>query len=124
MYIRVNDRVRVITGADKDEVGKVLRVVRATGKVVVEGVNRVYKHVRRSTKNPQGGRLSKEMPIPASNVALIDPSTGKPTRVGIRILPDGSKERFSKETGASLGVISPPHPQRAKLAAGAKSKGK
>ena len=64
MWIKTNDSVKVIAGEDRGATGKVLRVDRKAGKLVVEGVNRVYKHVRRSQKNPQGGRLSKEMPVP------------------------------------------------------------
>jgi len=114
MLIRVEDTVVVLTGDDKGKTAKVLKVDRLKGKVVVEGVNRVYKHVRKSQKNPQGGRLSKEMPIDMSNVALVDPTTGKPTRVGVRLLPDGSKERFSKKSGASLGKIAPPRTKKTK----------
>ncbi|MEC8553724.1 MAG: 50S ribosomal protein L24 [Planctomycetota bacterium] len=109
MLIRENDEVLVIAGVDKGSRGKVLRVDREKKRVIVEGVNKVHKHVRRSQKNPQGGRLSKEMPIDASNVMLLDPQTGKRTRVGVRYLPDGSKERFAKGSGASLGVIAPPN---------------
>lgn len=112
--IQVNDIVQVIAGDDKGVRGKVLRVDHATRKVVVEGVNRAYKHVRRSQKNPQGGRLSKEMPIDLSNVMLIDERSGKPTRIGARLLADGSKERYSKKSGASLGQIAPPHKTHAK----------
>ena len=76
------------------------------GKIVVEGVNRVYKHMKRSQKNPQGGRLSKEMPIDVSNVMLVDPKTDKPTRVGVRVLPRmAARERYAKRSGASLGTI-------------------
>ena len=71
MKIKVDDTVQVICGDDRDTRGKVLAVDHASGKVIVEGVNRVYKHVLRSQRNPQGGRLSKEMPIPASNVMVI-----------------------------------------------------
>jgi large subunit ribosomal protein L24 len=106
MHIRVDDIVLVIAGNAKGSRGKVLAVDHRAGKVVVEGVNRVYKHVRRSQKNPQGGRLSKEMPVDVSNVALICPQTDKPTRVGVRVLADGSKERYAKRSGASLGAIS------------------
>ncbi len=113
MLIRVNDTVTVIAGASKGKTGKVLRIDREKNKVVVEGVARVWKHVRRSQKNPQGGRLHKESAIDLSNVALVDPKTGKPTRVGVRFLPDGSKERFAKRSGASLGVISPARPSHA-----------
>ncbi len=108
MLIRVNDIVEVIQGDDKGTRGRVLRVLRREGKVVVEGVNRVYKHVRRTLRNQQGGRLSREMPIDAANIMLICPQTNQPTRVGVRYLPDGSKERYSKRSGASMGQIAPP----------------
>ncbi len=114
MFFRIDDEVEVIAGADKGHRGKILKINRKKNKVVVEGAGRVWKHVRRSQKNPQGGRLNKEMPISASNVMLIDPSTGKPTRVGVRYLEDGSKERFSKKSGNSLGKIAPPRAQYAK----------
>ena len=84
MHIRKDDIVVILAGDDKGKRGKVLRVMRADNKVVVEGINRVYKHLKPSRKNPQGGRLSKEMPVNASNVALIDPQTNTPTRVGTR----------------------------------------
>ncbi len=112
MLIRVEDTVVVLAGDDKGRQAKVLKVDRENGKVLVEGVNRVYKHVRKSQKNPQGGRLSKEMAIDISNVALVDPTTGKPTRVGVRMLPDGSKERYSKKSGTSLGKIAPPRSKK------------
>lgn len=108
MWIRVNDMVEVVAGDDAGLRGKVLSVDRRAGTVIVEGVNRVYKHVRRSQKNPQGGRLSKELPVRASNVMLICPRTNKPTRVGVRYLPDGSKERYSKRSGESMGSVAPP----------------
>ena len=114
MLFRVNDEVEVIAGADKGHRGKILKIDRKKNKVVVEGAGRVWKHVRRSQKNPQGGRLNKEMPISASNVQLIDPSTGKATRVGVRYLDNGSKERFAKKSGASLGQIAPARLQYAK----------
>lgn len=107
MLIREDDEVLVISGVEKGSRGKVLKVDRETGRVLVEGVNQSYKHVRRSSKNPQGGRLSKEMAVAVSNVALLCPQTGKPTRIGVRYLKDGSKERFAKRSGASLGMIAP-----------------
>ncbi len=106
MHIRQDDMVEVIAGEDRGMRGKVLRVIPKNGKVVVEGVNRVYKHMKRSQKNPQGGRLSKEMPVNISNVMLVDPNSDKPTRVGVRVAKDGSRERYSKRSGASLGAIS------------------
>jgi large subunit ribosomal protein L24 len=105
MLIRKGDTVRVVTGDDRGTTGRVLRVIPDRNKLVVEGVNRVYKHMRPSRRNPQGGRLSKEMPIDVSNVMLIDPGTNRPTRVGVRQLPDGSKERYAKRSGASLGRV-------------------
>ena len=107
MLLKVEDEVLVIAGGDKGHRGKVLVVDRKKNKVVVEGAGLVRKHVRKSQKNPAGGRLSKEMPIHASNVMLIDPSDGQPTRIGVRYLDDGSKERYAKKSGKSLGKIAP-----------------
>jgi large subunit ribosomal protein L24 len=106
MHIKKDDIVEVLTGEDKGKRGRVLSVDSEANKVLVEGVNRVYKHMKPSRRNQQGGRLSKEMPMNVSNVALICPQTGKPTRVGLRYLADGSKERYSKRSGASMGRVS------------------
>ncbi len=119
MLIRVDDTVEVIAGDDrgapaKRTRGKVLRVDRKSGKVVVEGVSRVYKHVRRSQKNPQGGRLSIEMPIAISNVLLVCEKCAATTRLGTRFLEDGSKERFCKKCGAGNGQTAPPKARHAK----------
>ena len=114
MLIKVDDTVEVICGKDAGVKGKVLRVDRENGKIVIEGVNRVYKHVRKSQRNPQGGRLSKEMPIDASNVMLVCPQTGERTRVGVRYLDDGSKERYAKKSGASMGQLAPARARYAK----------
>lgn len=116
MHIRVGDTVEVICGDDKGTRGKVMRMLKSEGKLIVEGVNRVYKHMKPSRQNPQGGRLSKEMPVDISNVMVIDPTTNQKTRVGYRYLPDGSKERYAKKSGASMGVISRPRPRYAKKA--------
>lgn len=107
MHIRVGDTVEVIAGNDRGSRGKVLKVSRAKGKLVVEGMNRVFKHMRRSQKNPQGGRLSKEMPIQISNVLLVCSGCGKPSRTGSRSTADGGKERYCKRCSAALGRISP-----------------
>lgn len=109
MYIRKDDTVEVITGDDKGTRGKVLRVLREKNQVVVQGVNRVYRHLKPSRANPQGGRLSVEMPVNASNVMMIDPSTNKPTRVGVRYLNDGSKELFAKKSKARIRLLSKPN---------------
>ena len=75
------------------------------GKVVVEGVNRVYKHVKPNRRNPQGGRLSKEMPIDASNVLLFCPTCHRGVRIGKRYEANGAKERYCKKCGNGLGPI-------------------
>lgn len=116
MYIRKDDTVEVITGDDRGTRGKVLRVLRDKNQVVVEGVNRVYRHLKPSKRNPQGGRLSKEMPVSASNVMLVDPATGKPTRLGVRYLPDGSKELYAKKSGTRIRMLSKANAKYAKKA--------
>jgi large subunit ribosomal protein L24 len=107
MHIKTNDIVIVIAGDDKNTRGKVLRIDHQAGKVVVEGVNRVYKHVRRSQRNPQGGRLNKEMPVQISNVLLICNKCNRGVRTGARFQKDGSKERFCRKCGTTLGAIAP-----------------
>jgi large subunit ribosomal protein L24 len=114
MRIKTNDIVVVLTGDDAGQRGKVLSVDHKAGKVLVEGVNKVYKHVKRSQKNPQGGRLSMEMPVQLSNVALLCQACNKPTRLGARYLEDGSKERFCRKCGAAQGRIAPPRTAYAK----------
>jgi large subunit ribosomal protein L24 len=116
MWIKSNDTVKVISGEDRGTTGKVVRVDLKKGKLVVEGVNRVYKHVRRSQKNPQGGRLSKEMPVQISNVLLVCGACGAAARFGARYLADGSKERYCKKCGASGGTVSPAKARYAKKA--------
>ena len=113
MFLRKDDMVEVIAGDDKGTRGKVLRVLRTKGKVVIEGVNRVYRHLKPSRRNPQGGRLSKEMPVDASNVMFIDPVQNKPTRVGVRYAADGSKELFAKKSKTRIRVLSKPDPKYA-----------
>jgi len=113
MYIRKEDTVEVITGDDKGTRGKVLRVLRSKNQVVVGGVNRVYRHLKPSRQNPQGGRLSKEMPVDASNVMLIDPVKNVPTRVAVRYLPDGSKELYAKKSKARIRLLTKPNPKYA-----------
>ncbi len=114
MRLRTGDLVEVISGDDKGVRGKILRVERKTGKIVVEGVNQVKKHMRRTRKTPQGGVLAKEMPLWASKVMIVCSQCDKPTRLGARHLPDGSKERFCKKCGASLGLIGAPRAKAAK----------
>ena len=114
MKIKVGDMVRVIRGKDRGVTGKVVSVDDGNNKVLVEGVNMVYKHVKPSQRNPQGGRLHKEMPIHASVVMALCPKTNEPTRIGYRYLEDGSKERFARSSGTSMGLVSPPKAAYAK----------
>ncbi len=108
MHIRKGDTVVVVTGDDKGTRGTVLSVNRKSGKLVVEGVNRVLKHVKRGhPKSPQGGRLQTELPINVSNVALIDPSTDKPTRVSVRVNADGSKDLIARKSGTLIRQLAP-----------------
>ncbi len=107
MHIRKGDIVEVVTGDDSGVRGAVLSVDRKNGRLVVEGVNKVYKHVRRGhPKSPQGGRLHKELMIDASNVMLLCPETNKPTRVGVRVTAEGKRELYAKRSGAKLREIS------------------
>ncbi len=99
--IHSEDMVQVICGDDKGKVAKVLRILPDKGKVVVEGVNVVFKHLRRSQKHPQGGRIQKEAPLPASKLLLVDPKSNRPTRIGFRIV-DGRKVRYAKRSGEAI----------------------
>ncbi len=106
MKIKKDDAVQVISGKDKSVTGKVISVDHLKDQVTVEGVNVVLRHVKPSQRNPQGGRLEVAMPIPACKVMALCPKTNKPTRVGFRFLDDGSKERYAKVSGASMGSVS------------------
>ena|SRR5271166_3419457 len=108
MHIKKDDVVQVITGDDAPKTGRVLSVLPEVGKVVVEGINRVYKHLKPSRRNPQGGRLSKEMPIDASNVLLYCANCKRGVRIGRRYLPNGSKERYCRSCDNTLGRLSKP----------------
>ena len=103
-HIKTGDTVVVIAGADKGTTGKVLRVLTDKNRVVVEGVNRVWKHVRPSQRSPQGGRIQKSAPIHVSNVMPLDPSSGKGTRVRFEER-DGRKHRIAVKSGADLGAV-------------------
>ena len=114
MKIKTGDMVTVISGGDKGKNGKVLTVDHQKGTLVVEGVQFTFRHIKPSQKNPEGGRLRKESPIRASKVMALCPSTNKPTRIGYRYLDDGSKERFARISGTSLGEVAPPKAAYAK----------
>ena len=102
MRIRKNDNVRVISGNDKGKEGKVLKVFPGSGKIIVEKVNMTKRHTRASKDLPQGGIIEKEGPVNVSNVMLVCPNTGKPTRIGKDVLSDGSRARVSKKSGEMI----------------------
>ncbi len=104
-HIKKGDMVMVIAGDDRGRTGEVLRVNDDAGKVLVQGVNRVYKHLRPSRQQPQGGRIHKEMPIALSNVLPVDPKTNQATRVRFQLSDDGTKERIAVKSGQSLGTV-------------------
>ncbi|MFZ1988892.1 MAG: 50S ribosomal protein L24 [Alphaproteobacteria bacterium] len=96
--IKKGDRVVVITGRDKGKKGEVVRVIPDENRAIVRGVNLVQRHTRQSTTS-EGGIISKEASINISNIALADPKTDGPTRVGFKTLADGRKVRFAKKSG-------------------------
>lgn len=102
MRIRKNDMVKVMSGNDKGKEGKVLKVFPAEDRIIVEKVNMIKRHTKASKDVPQGGIIEKEGPINASNVMLVCPNTGKPTRIGKDVLSDGSRARVSKKSGEML----------------------
>jgi large subunit ribosomal protein L24 len=111
MSIRKDDIVEVITGDDAGNAtsrttARVLRVLPDKQKVVVEGINRVYRHLKPNRRNAQGGRLSKEMPVAFSNVLLYCSTCQRGVRIGRRYAADGRKERYCKKCGTGLGFLS------------------
>ncbi len=97
--IKKGDRVVVMTGRDKGRTGEVRQVMPTENRALVTGVNLVRRHTKPSAQNAEGGILSKEAPIHLSNLAVVDPKTGKPTRVGFKVLDDGRKVRVAKRSG-------------------------
>lgn len=98
MFIKRNDKVKVIAGKDKGKEGEILKAFPADNRVIVKGVNIIKKHQKPSNENPNGGIVEVEAPINVSNVMLIDPSNNEATRVGFKV-EDGKKVRVSKKTG-------------------------
>ena len=96
LKIKKGDTVKVIAGKDKDKEGKVVSIDRKTGRVIVEGINKITKHEKPSAANQNGGIVQKEAPIDISNVMYVH--KGKPTRIGFK-LENGKKVRFAKSTG-------------------------
>jgi large subunit ribosomal protein L24 len=105
MKLRKGDRVQVLQGKDRGKQGQILRVFPKEGKVIVEGVNTAKRHTKARSATAPGGIIDKDMPLPASSVAVISPGDGQPTRVGYRIDEVGGvrhKVRICKRTGAEL----------------------
>ena len=100
--IRKGDRVQVLAGKDKGRQGEVIRVMPTEGRALVQGVNLVKKHEKPQGMGRPGGIQEKEAGIHLSNLALLDPKSGKPTRVGFKVLEDGQKVRVAKASGEVL----------------------
>ncbi|MBQ2522269.1 MAG: 50S ribosomal protein L24 [Bacteroidales bacterium] len=101
IHIKKGDTVYVNAGNDKGKTGKVLSVIPSKDRAIVEGVNMVSKHTKPNSKQPQGGIVKQEAGIHISNLNLIDPQSGKPTRVGYKTV-DGKKVRFAKKSGEEI----------------------
>lgn len=102
LHIKKGDTVVVIAGNYNGKEGKVLEVIRATDKAIVEGVNMVKKHTKPNAAHPQGGIVEKEAPIHISNLMNKDPKTGKPTRIGRKLNDKGKLVRYSKKSGEEI----------------------
>lgn len=101
MKIKTGDNIVVIAGKERNKTGKIIRVLEKSGRVVVEGLNKVTRHVKK-TAGKKGQKTSFEAPIHASNVMLIDPKTKKASRIGYRITKDGKKERIAKKSNSVI----------------------
>ena len=102
LHIKKNDTVVVLAGEDKGKTGKVLKVLVEKNRALVEGVKMVSKSTKPSAQNPQGGIVKQEAPIHISNLSLVDPKSGKATRVGIKVTEDGKKVRIAKKSGEEI----------------------
>lgn len=102
LHIKKGDTVYVLSGEDRGKQGRVLSVDAAKNRAIVEGVNIVSKSTKPTAKYPQGGIVKMEAPINISNLSLIDPKSGKPTRIGIRVNDKGEKVRYAKKSGEEI----------------------
>ena len=102
LHIKKGDTVYVNSGEDKGKTGKVLKVLVEKDRAIVEGVNMVSKSTKPSAKNPHGGIVKQEASIHVSNLSLIDPKSGKPTRIGRKINENGAKVRYAKKSGEEI----------------------
>ncbi len=105
VHVKKDDLVYVLSGKDRAKTGKVLDVNPKTGRVVVEGVNLVKKHTKPKKMGEVGGIIETEAAIDASNVMLVDPKSGIPTKTGVKVNSDGQRVRYAKNSGTDLGVI-------------------
>jgi large subunit ribosomal protein L24 len=101
--LKVGDLVQVIAGKEYGKQGRITKILSDQDKVIVEGLNMVTRHQRPTPRNQEGGKIKKEAPIHASNVMPVDPATGKPTRVKVRVGEDGKKTRVGK-SGSAINV--------------------
>ena len=102
LHIKKDDTVIVLTGEDKGKTGKVLKVLVEKNRAIVEGINIVSKSAKPSAKNPQGCIVKQEAPVHISNLSLIDPKSGKPTRISVKKTDDGKKVRIAKKSGEEI----------------------
>ena len=102
LHIKKDDTVIVLTGEDKGKTGKVLKVLVEKNRAIVEGITIVSKSAKPSAKNPQGGIVKQEAPVHISNLSLIDPKSGKPTRISVKKTDDGKKVRIAKKSGEEI----------------------
>jgi large subunit ribosomal protein L24 len=102
IHIKKGDTVFVNAGESKGQQGRVLEVIRKDERAIVEGINLVSKHTKPNAKSPQGGIVKKEASVHMSNLMLVDPATGKPTRIGRKSTDNGSLVRYSKKSGEEI----------------------
>ena len=102
LHVKKDDTVFVISGKDKGKKGRVIASYPRENRVLIEGINMVKKHAKPSQENPRGGILDQEAPIHVSNVMLIDPKSGQPTRIGYKVLENGSKVRIARRSGEQI----------------------
>jgi large subunit ribosomal protein L24 len=102
LHIKKGDTVYVNTGESKGQQGRVLEVLVKKNRAIVEGINMISKHTKPNAKSPQGGIIKKEASVHISNLNLIDPASGKPTRVGYRLNENNKKVRYSKKSGEEI----------------------
>jgi large subunit ribosomal protein L24 len=102
LHIKKGDTVFVNAGEDKGQKGRVLEVNRSTNRAIVEGINMIKKHTKPNAKNPDGGILEQEAPIHISNLMVVDPGNGEPTRIGRKLGDNDKLVRYSKKSGEEI----------------------